>query len=215
MKIALAQTNPIIADIEGNLKTISHLIEKAAQDGADLIVFPEMATIGYPPMDLVKSTKLIDDNLRALESIALQSKDIAIICGYVDYDQNHAPMLFNSAAFMTNGEVASRHHKTLLPQYDVFDELRYFTPAREHNTVTFRGLTLGITICEDIWNSLESDEGKLMEQVTYPVDPVSLLAGKSVDMILNLSASPFVKGKNRVRTEMLCQAAKDHDLSIV
>jgi len=215
MKIAMAQINPIVADIDGNNKKIKSFINEAIRQGADLVVFPEMATMGYPPMDLVKSPKLIRDNLASLEDIAVLSSDIAIICGYVDIDIDNPPMLFNSAAFMTGGAVHSRHNKTLLPQYDVFDELRYFTPARRHDIVELKGTRLGITICEDIWNALDSDEGRMMENVKYPIDPVEILTGKHVDIIINISASPFVKEKNNTRIAMLRKEALSHNVSII
>ena len=215
MKIALVQTNPVIADIQGNLEKIITSIEDAREMGAELVIFPEMSTIGYPPMDLIKNQKLINDNLKALDTIAAAGTGIGIVCGFVDYDQDNPPMLFNSAAFIENGKIVSKHHKTLLPQYDVFDELRYFTPAREHKTVTFKNTPVGITICEDIWNALDSDEGKLMDNVSYPIDPVDILVGKSVELVINLSASPFVKGKNKARTEMLQRTAAHHGVSIV
>ena len=215
MKIAMAQINPVVADIEGNLKKIKDFVKKASSAGADMVVFPEMSTIGYPPMDLVNNRKLIRDNLKSLEAIAELSRDIAIVCGFVDFDHDNPPMLFNSAAFMKDGKIVSKHHKTLLPQYDVFDELRYFTPAREHNTVEFMGCRMGITICEDIWNALDSDDGRMMDNVKYPVDPVKILKGQDVDMIVNISASPFVKGKNRARIDMLRAEATTNNISMV
>ncbi len=215
MKIALAQTNPIIADVAGNRDKIISYIERAREAGVDLVVFPEMSTIGYPPMDLVNNRKLIDDNLESLEKIAAVTSGIGVICGFVDYDRKNPPMLFNSAAFINDGKIISKHHKTLLPQYDVFDELRYFTPAREHKVISFQDVNIGITICEDIWNALDSSEGKLMENVSYPIDPVEVLVGKSVELVVNLSASPFVKGKNKTRTEMLQRTARHHGVGIV
>src|SRR3990172_6133838 len=155
MKIAMAQINPTIADITGNREKIISFIKKAASWKADLVVFPEMATIGYPPMYLLENRKLINDNLSSIKEIAGHSTDIAVICGYVDLDTDNYPLLFNAAAFMQDGDIVSRHYKTLLPSYDVFDELRYFSRAREQSVAEFDGLRLGFTICEDIWNDID------------------------------------------------------------
>ncbi|MDR3238218.1 MAG: NAD+ synthase [Spirochaetia bacterium] len=213
MKIAMAQINPTVADIEGNRKKILENINAASAAGADIVVFPEMATIGYPPMDLLHSRKLIDDNLRSLELIARASVDVAVICGFVDYDTENHPMLFNSAAFMFNGQIVSKHRKTLLPQYDVFDEMRYFSPARGHRIVDFMNHKIGITICEDIWKAAEA--GAMMEFASYKKDPVKILKGMDADIIVNISASPFVKGKNRTRVNMLQKAAGADKIAIV
>jgi NAD+ synthetase len=215
MKIAMAQINPVVADISGNLEKIRRYVNMAAASGAELVVFPEMATMGYPPMDLVNSHKLIMDNLKSLDDIAAMSSQIAIICGFVDFDHENPPMLFNSAAFMENGKIISKHRKTLLPQYDVFDEMRYFTPAREHEIIELSGMRIGVTICEDIWNALDSDEGRMMDNVKYPVDPVKILKGRDIDMIVNLSASPFVRGKNRTRISMLKREAVENGIIMV
>ena len=125
MNIALAQINPIVSDIEGNRNKIIRCIHTARERGARLVIFPEMATIGYPPMDMLEKKKLIDDNLRSIELISRSCVEIAAVCGYVDYDAMNAP-LFYAAAFMKDGAFVSSHCKTLLPTYDVFDELRYF-----------------------------------------------------------------------------------------
>ena len=131
MKIALAQINPIIADIAGNRNKIISYIKNAESLGADMVVFPELSTIGYPPMDLLESVKLVDDNLISLEKIRDATWDlkITVILGFVDYDRNNPPMLFNSAAVIRGGEILFRQNKTLLPGYDVFDEYRYFSPS--------------------------------------------------------------------------------------
>ncbi|HPB83762.1 MAG TPA: nitrilase-related carbon-nitrogen hydrolase, partial [Spirochaetota bacterium] len=155
MRIALAQINPIIADINGNREKILSSIDNARKNSVDIIVFPEMATIGYPPMDILENKKLIKDNLDSLDIIARHCKGIAAIVGHVDFDWDNPPLLHNSAAFAAEGTIVSRHYKTLLPTYDVFDELRYFSPAKTHNPVIHKGRRIGITICEDIWNDID------------------------------------------------------------
>ncbi len=214
MKIALAQTNPVIADIEGNRARLLSFIERAKRAGADLAVFPEMATIGYPPMDLLENHRLIDDNLAALDSIAAACTGIAAVCGYVDYDRENRPMLFNSAAFMAEGRVLSRHHKTLLPTYDVFDELRYFSPARRWEPVEYRGRTIGITICEDIWNDLDYEDVPSIVR-KYPVDPVKRLVDAGIDLLISINASPYVRGKNSVKWGMISAVARKNAVPVV
>ena len=107
MKIACAQINPVVADIKGNLSKVFHYIDSAKKEGVDLIIFPEMTTLGYPPMDLLENDKLIDDNIRAVDSIASHSEGIAVICGYVARDTLRSPSLLNAAAFLENGKIIS------------------------------------------------------------------------------------------------------------
>ena len=223
MKITIAQINPTIADITGNRDKIITFIKKAASLKADMVVFPEMATIGYPPMDLLENRKLINDNLSSIQEIARHSTDIAVICGYVDLDTDNYPLLFNAAAFMRDGGIVSRHYKTLLPSYDVFDELRYFSRARAQNIVEFRGRRIGVTICEDIWNDIDFYESgrspgsleKYDYRRRYDIDPIQKMADLKADLIVNISASPFTRGKNRFKRMMISDIARHHAIPIV
>ena len=217
MKIAIAQINPVIADIEGNTNKIISFIKDADSKGADIVIFPEMSTIGYPPMDLLESSKLVDDNLRTLESIKDFSSNVkcAVVLGFVDYDLDNAPMLFNSAAVIQKGEVIFRQDKTLLPGYDVFDEYRYFSSSRKSSIMEFMGHKIGITICEDIWSALNTDNSRFMEQRRYHADPVKLLVDRGAEVIINISASPYIKGKRQVRMEMLSRLAAADSISVV
>ncbi|MBP7584474.1 MAG: NAD+ synthase [Spirochaetes bacterium] len=215
MKIALAQINPVIADIEGNRQRIIDCIENARRSGAELVVFPEMSTIGYPPMDLLENRKLIDDNLRSIETIARHTTDIAVIAGYVDYDTARKPMLYNTAAFMKGGTIASSHRKTLLPTYDVFDELRYFSPALGQEPVTFKGQKIGITICEDIWNESDYNNKFFMENRRYLTDPLKSLLKDGLDLVINISASPYCMGKNTVKWDMITSIAKKYVIPVL
>jgi NAD+ synthase (glutamine-hydrolysing) len=214
MKIALAQINPVIADIGGNRAKLIACIERAKRMGAELVVFPEMATIGYPPMDLLENHRLIDDNLASLDEVAAACTGIAAVCGYVDYDRENAPMLFNSAAFLADGRVLSRHHKTLLPTYDVFDEMRYFSPARRQEPVSYGGRLIGITICEDIWNDLDYDYASPVMR-RYPVDPVKTLVDRGIDLLVSINASPYVRGKNSVKWAMISAVARKNAVPVV
>ncbi len=224
MKIAMAQINPTIADITGNRDKIISFIKDATALGADLVIFPEMATIGYPPMDLLENRKLINDNLASIGEIARHCTKTAVICGYVDTDPENYPLLFNAAAFMAGGAIVSRHFKTLLPTYDVFDELRYFSRAREQGIVEFMGRRIGITICEDIWNDLDfySEGGapagsleKFDYRRRYDTDPIQKLADGKADLMVNISASPFTRGKNAFKRAMIADIARHHALPVV
>jgi len=217
MKIAIAQVNPVIADIEGNRKKIIDFISRGEEEGADLIIFPEMATIGYPPMDLLENNKLVEDNLASLSGIRNFSRGIeaAIITGYVDYDRENPPMLFNSAAVIKKGEIIFRQNKTLLPGYDVFDEYRYFSSAAGSDVFDLNGIKTGITICEDIWSALGNDNSRFMDQRRYHSDPMKDLTDKGAELVINISASPYVKGKRQVRMEMLSELAQRYGVSIV
>ncbi|MBN2402506.1 MAG: NAD+ synthase [Spirochaetes bacterium] len=215
MKIAVAQINPTVGDIGGNKKKILSYMLEAEKQGAELVVFPEMALIGYPPMDLLLNKKLIRDNIDALNEIAGKSKDIAVVCGYVEYDNDNPPMLYNAAAFMHCGSIISKHYKTLLPTYDVFDESRYFSPAKKQEPVKLKDKLLGITICEDIWNDEYDSAGQLVIGRKYEVDPVAILAGRKIDLMINISASPYVKGKNELKWKMISKIAEKHSLPII
>ncbi len=215
MKTALSQINPIVGDIEGNKDKIISFIKRARKEGADLAVFPEMATIGYPPMDILANKKLIDDNLQAIEDISKHSGDIAVICGYVDYDRDNPSMLYNAAAFMNGGEIASRHYKTLLPSYDVFDEVRFFSTSDVQEPISFKDKLIGVTICEDIWNDVEFDSKEFIEGRRYKTSPVKNLIEQDIDLMINISASPFVRGKNAAKWDMISWIARENALPIV
>ncbi len=223
MKIAMAQINPTIADIAGNRDIITACIGRAEALQADLVVFPEMATMGYPPMDLLENRKLIDDNRASIVEIARRVGDTAVICGYVDMDADNYPMLYNAAAFMQNGKIVSRHFKTLLPTYDVFDELRYFSRGTGVHTAEFMGRRIGVTICEDIWNDIDFYESghaagsleKYDYRRRYEIDPIQKLAELKADLMVNISASPFTRGKNAFRRTMIADIARHHAVPVI
>ncbi len=224
MRIALAQINPTIGDFAGNTKKVIEFAGRAASQGAHLVMFPELAVCGYPPADLLEKSDFIKRADEALSEIAAWTAvegRPAILCGTV------IPLLSvigkhvrNVAALLKDGKVAFMQQKMLLPFYDVFDEQRYFEPASGQALTTLCGETLAITICEDAWN----DKGFWPRRL-YPVDPVEELmrqwslpglgAGSAsgagaAKVILNISASPFWKGKRQLRQEMLAALAKRH-----
>ncbi|HPA73349.1 MAG TPA: NAD+ synthase [Spirochaetota bacterium] len=166
-------------------------------------------------VDLLENRKLIDDNLRSIETIARHTTDIAVIAGYVDYDTARKPMLYNTAAFMKGGTIASSHRKTLLPTYDVFDELRYFSPAPGQERIIFKGQKIGITVCEDIWNEADYNNKFFMENRRYLTDPLKSLLKDGLDLVINISASPYCMGKNTVKWDMITSIAKKYAVPVL
>src|SRR3989442_8189449 len=192
MKVALAQINPPVGDLAGNESKIVAAYQRGAQAGADLVIFPELATTGYPPRDLLLKTNFIKQNLELLERLALATRGAGLLVGYVGKNEARpGRQATNSAALMQHGKIVATRVKTLLPTYDVFDEDRYFEPATDNTPVEFNGHTLGLTICEDVWN----DEGFWRER-RYSRDPAGELVAAGTEMLLNISASPWHLGKN-------------------
>ena len=203
MKIAIAQLNPKVGDIAANAARIEDFARRARALGAELTVFPELALTGYPPLDLVEKKDFIDDNLKALRRLAGLKLGTALAVGFVD--RNPAPKgkaLLNSVALISGGKVAHKRAKSLLPTYDIFDEARYFEPASGNAPVRFGGELLGLTVCEDIWAGTDLLPSRLL----YRNDPVRTLARASV--IINLSASPFYRGKGERRRRILSDLAR-------
>jgi NAD+ synthetase len=205
MRLALAQINPVVGDLRGNVVKHLDFIARARDAGAQLVVFPELSVIGYPPKDLLLKPSFIDENLAAVETIARACTGISAIVGYAD--RNAAPVgrpLHNAVAYLANGRVASRHFKTLLPTYDVFDESRYFEPgpppsqsSGSNNLISLTNLKAGISICEDLWN----DE-RLIARRLYQQNPIRDLHQAGADLLINASASPFVLGKHDFRLQL-------------
>lgn len=200
MKIALGQINTTIADFAGNRKRIEQQTQKALQDGADLIVFPELAVCGYPPLDLMTYRAFIDRNIESVETLKeTLPKGIAVAVGHVERNRSDAGKAFrNSVSVIYDGKIIHRQDKTLLPTYDVFDEDRYFEPAHERTVLEFRGKRIGFAICEDIWAENIGDS-----RVTYHRDPVTELGEAGVDILIAPSASPFYSGKTSIRREIV------------
>ncbi len=199
VKIALAQINPIVGDIPGNIKKIRSFAQKAKTRGADLVVFPELSLTGYPPRDLLELKAFIQKNLEGLEELAKTARGIAYLVGYVDVNPNKAQKpYYNAAALLANGKIIARRYKTLLPTYDVFDETRHFAPAQKNSPILFKGLRLGVHICEDMWHV-----PSVWPESPYRQDPIAGLARQRADVFINLSSSPFHRGKTRVRLELV------------
>ncbi len=211
MKMALAQLNPLIGDIDGNASQIAQAIAQARDHGAQLVVFPELAVIGYPPKDLLLKPPVIDRCVQAINQLAEMCTDIAAIIGYpCPTDHPKGQWLYNAAALCTGGQVAHRYVKNLLPTYDVFDEHRYFEPGSDALVGCFQGVKLGVSICEDLWN-----DGGLVPRQLYHRDPIRHLAAGGAEVMINCSASPFVIDKHPFRMQLLTAAARRHGLPIV
>lgn len=185
MKIALAQINTLIGDFEGNLYQMLRAAEQARNDGADIIIYPELTTCGYPPRDFLDFDDFIRLAETTIEKLTQAAYGIAMVVGSPSRNPRiEGKDLFNSAYFLAEGQVQHVQHKALLPTYDVFDEYRYFEPASEFKVVTYKGLRFALTICEDIWNI--GNENPL-----YTICPLDEMRAQQPDVIINLSASPF------------------------
>lgn len=214
MRIALAQINPTVGDIVANTAKHLDFIARAKRQGATLVVFPELSLLGYPPKDLLLKSQFIADSLRALDDIARQVQGIDVIVGYAD--RNPAPIgrpLHNAVALLRDGKIHSRHFKTLLPTYDVFDESRYFEPGpinETENLVRIGNLTAGLSICEDLWN----DE-KLIARRLYHQNPIADLNAAGAELLINASASPFVVGKHDFRLQLFGEQVRRFNKPLV
>jgi NAD+ synthase (glutamine-hydrolysing) len=197
MQVALAQLNLTVGDIDGNAARIVDSIEWARQSGAQILALPELAVCGYPPEDLVYKRGFVDANKSALQEIASTTADLLTIIGFVDRDDSH---LYNAAAICHDGQVKAIYHKQLLPNYGVFDEFRYFTSGNEHILIESDHGIIGVCVCEDAW----TDPGPLISQ-----------GDAGAEIIVNINASPFHKGKLREREEMLGARARRAAASIV
>jgi NAD+ synthetase len=206
MKIAMAQINTTVGDVCGNRDRIFKEIDKARTLGAGLIVFPELSLTGYPPRDLLGIHGFVDGNLQALQQIAARSDAMGVVLGFVDRNTGgEGREFFNSAALLAEGKVQSVVHKTLLPTYDVFDEDRYFERGGKAGIMRFSGRALGISICEDAWNSVD-----FWPKPLYRTDPISNLVTQGADLLINISASPFEMDKPRFRFRMLLDHVRRH-----
>lgn len=205
MIIALCQVNSIIGDIAFNKKKIIDGYQKAIEDKAELVIFPELILTGYPPLDLVEKKEFRSAVVNAASEIASQTKEVGLLFGSItEDDDNIGTDIHNSALLCYNGKIQFVQHKSLIPNYDVFDEMRYFDSATEVFIHDFKGEKLGISICEDIWN--DSDYWFMRR---YSNDPVKKLIEKGATVLLNISASPYSYGKREDRRKMLSVLTKE------
>ncbi len=196
LRLAMGQINVTVGDIDGNAQKIVSWIERARQTNAEIVTFPELALTGYPPEDLLLKPQFIDANLRAIEKLAATTRDITAVVGFVDRRDD----IFNAAAVIQDGKLATIYHKMYLPNYGVFDEFRYFQSGKTASVLKLNDATIGISICEDIW---------------YPDGPAfhQALSG-GAELIINISSSPYHAGKRRWREHMLAARAGDHTVIV-
>ena len=204
-RLALAQINPTVGDIPGNTAKILDYLKRAQEAQADLVAFPELATTGYPPEDLLFKTSFLNDNVAAMEKVAAASKGISVVLGYVNIlsldrgPDDMGPRITNAAALCHDGRLVDTYHKIFLPNYGVFDEQRYFQRGLDCPVYRIGGVSIGVNICEDIW---------------YPVGPTTVQRQAGAELIININASPFHAGKRAFREEMIAQRASDHGLAV-
>ncbi|PZO08933.1 MAG: NAD+ synthase [Leptolyngbya foveolarum] len=219
MKIAIAQINPTVGDLTGNAQRILKVAQQAAEAGADLLLTPELSLCGYPPRDLLMRPSFIAQMKTQVEELAQAlPPELTALVGMAEDNSAAASQgekpIFNSMALLAAGKVKEVFHKRLLPTYDVFDEDRYFESGTTANRFIYQTQTgtvrIGVTICEDLWNN-ESFWGKR----AYSVDPTKELIKAGVDLVVNLSASPFTAKKQALREDMIAHTAKENHCPIV
>ncbi len=215
MKVTVVQLNPTVGAIEDNTRRIIDAVKAAATEEPDLVVFPELSVVGYPPRDLLLRESFIQQAQDAAGEIAVATGDfgdMGVLFGVPwPTGDTEGRGLYNSAALAYGGEILATRHKSLLPTYDVFDEDRYFDPAPSVAPVEFKGEMLGISVCEDAWNA----EDFWPKDRVYEKDPVAQLAAKGASLLINISASPFHAGKDETRYRLLSTHARSCGLPII
>jgi NAD+ synthase (glutamine-hydrolysing) len=199
LRVALAQLNTTVGDLDGNLERMLAAYERADAAGCDLVAFPELAVTGYPPEDLVLRPGFVADNKVALAKLAARTGRCAAIVGFVDAGRD----LYDAAAVCTNGEVVGTYHKRNLPNYAVFDEARYFTPGDLSDPLelyVIGGVRVGVSVCEDAWS---------------PNGPIAAQAAGGAELVVNINASPYSMDKVRQREKMLATRAADASCSLI
>jgi NAD+ synthase (glutamine-hydrolysing) len=199
LRVALAQINLTVGDLEGNARKIQQSMQQAAEAGAQIVCTPELALTGYPPEDLLLKPGFVDANLRALETLVEASREypgLVSVIGFVDRDDD----IYNAAAVIGEGRLYGVYHKHYLPNYGVFDENRYFQAGRAAPLFIINGVHVGVNICEDIW---------------YPGGPLPMQARAGAEVIININGSPYYAGKQLFRQEMLATRASDNGVIIV
>jgi NAD+ synthase (glutamine-hydrolysing) len=205
MRLGLAQINTTVGDLAGNRRRILDAYAELVRRGAEIVVYPELATCGYPPRDLLFKRHFVPDVEASMKAIAEAIGEVPALVGTVEANPGgKGRSFFNSAAFCHRGKVVSFARKCLLPTYDVFDEDRYFEPAGQPTVIVHNGVRIGITICEDIWTHPMISTSRLYNGL----DPVKQLAAQKCDLMVNLSASPWDHGKSGVRQALVTDAAR-------
>ena len=198
LRVALSQMNSVVGDFQHNVDCIERCLKEATKFGADLVLFPELALTGYPPEDLLLKNDFVEKNTKILKHLASGIQGVVAVIGYVEKVKMN---LYNSAALVYGGKVVGNYRKMILPNYGVFDEKRYFMEGSESVSFVLNGVTIGLTICEDIWNA--NGPGK------------QVCEKGQVDVLLNLSSSPYFKGKGKTREGMIRKRALQYKSHIV
>ena len=210
MRFALCQINPTVGALEANSQKILKWVDMARKKGADIAVFPELSLCGYPPKDLLENKNFVEHGLKKVKDM-IQTSPLPFIFGYVDINEKKTgKSLHNAALFADGPHITSRHHKVLLPTYDVFHEARYFEPGHHVKTTLFNNKKLAIIICEDSWNNEE-----FWQRKPYALDPVEKLMEEKPDVLINLSASPYSMKWFDVRVKMLSHIAKKYKTPVI
>ena len=213
MKVTIAQLNPMVGDVQGNLRRILELLPRLSA-ATDLLVFPELFLVAYPPRDLLEKPALIDRTRAALGELVEASRSypgLGLLVGApVRTEEPVGKGLYNAALLICAGRILLTRAKSLLPAYDVFDETRYFDPGPAVQVVPFKDEVLGISICEDAWGDFEFSSRKI-----YTLDPIKLLADQKATLLINISASPFYVGKEEIRFNLIRGHARRHGLPFV
>ncbi len=208
----MAQMNPTVGDMDGNVRRIAGWLREAKRAGADLVAFPELAITGYPPEDLLLKPKFLRENSRALKEVVRHSRGLAVVVGCVGESALRSARarqsmvvsagrheITNAAAVIAGGRLVATYDKLFLPNYGVFDESRYFHPGRRISVVVLGGVAIGVNICEDIW---------------YPEGPTRAQAAAGAEIIVNINASPFHVAKSRLREQMLATRARENGVIV-
>lgn len=215
MKIALAQNNYHIGNIEGNTAKIVDSINAAKKQKADLIIFSELAVCGYPPLDLLEQKSFIEKSQKAINNIALHADKITVIIGAPSINNStEGKKLYNSAYVLQNQQITNILHKSLLPTYDIFDEYRYFEPNTTPETIEIKGHTIAVTICEDLWDEQPVDQPFAQSRL-YKMAPMNKLKDENPELIINIAASPFSYNQEEKRKNILQRNAEEYNIPLI
>jgi len=215
MKIALAQLNYHVGNFQSNTKKIIEAIKNAKKDQCDLIVFSELAVCGYPPLDLLEREEFVARCLEQIDIIATECNGImAIVGGPSINPESNGKKLFNTAFVLADGIIKDVQHKTLLPNYDVFDEYRYFEPNSEFKIIEYKGKKMAITICEDLWDE-QPVANSFAKSKLYKKSPMKELKALNPDMVINIAASPFSYNQGQIRQQIISQKAAKNKIPFI
>lgn len=215
MKIALAQCNFIVGDLEGNASLIAENTRLAVKKGADLVIFSELSICGYPPLDLLERGSFVESCINAIHQLAGElPPETGVIVGGPEFNTHEeGKLLYNSAYFLHDGKVRQTFRKALLPTYDIFDEYRYFEPNREFSILEFMDQKIAVTICEDLWDD-QPVENRFSRSRLYTRHPLEEMMPQQPDFVVNIAASPFSANRLEVKQHIFTNKAKKHRLPV-